>query len=424
MNVKLGHIRQGTSAYRRANLALFLAGFVAFSTLYDFQPLLPLLTREFKVTPAEGSLALSIATFALAWTLPLSGTLSDALGRRVMMGTAVIATSLLALATAFSGSLPTLLALRLVQGIMVAGIPAVAMAYLSEEMEAGALGAAMGLYIAGNAMGGMSGRIISASLTDLLPWHATIGIIGGLSLILGVAFLILLPPSRQFHRRPFRPGPLTVSLLGHLRDPGLLCLFTIAFSCMGAFITLYNYVIFRLSGPPYSLSQSQVAGIFLAYAFGAFGSGAIGGFVNRLGRDRTLFAALGVMAVGVLLTLLHPLPALLVGIVLSTIGFFGAHAIASTWVGARAKTARAQASSLYLFSYYLGSSIAGTGGGFFWSAWGWFGVVSLILGLIGIAALAARRLTVLSAASEKISAGQFNKCAAGALREKICSRDA
>src|SRR5512134_1268728 len=122
-------IERGTADYRRANLALFIAGFVTFSTLYDFQPLLPVISAEFGVSPAAGSLALSVATFALAVTLPVSGSLSDALGRRVLMGTALALTSLLALATAVAPSVPTLLALRLAQGMVLAGVPAVAMAY-------------------------------------------------------------------------------------------------------------------------------------------------------------------------------------------------------------------------------------------------------------------------------------------------------
>lgn len=389
-------VERGTADYRRVNLALFIAGFVTFSTLYTVQPLLPLLAAEFGVSPATSSLTLSVATFALAWMLPISGSFSDAHGRRLLMGIAMTLTSLLALGSAFCTTMPALLALRLLQGAALAGVPAVAMAYLNDEMSPKAIGAAMGLYIAGNACGGMTGRILTSILADFLPWRGAVAAIGILALTLSVLFWFTLPPSRHFQRRPFRLGPLSASLVGHLREPGLLCLFALAFLLMGGFVTLYNYATFYLLAPPYTLSQSQVALIFLAYAFGAGGSSVMGGLVERLGRPRIFHAALAIMAIGVLLTLLKPLAGIVIGIVVFTIGFFGAHAVASAWVGVRAATARAQASSLYLLAYYLGSSISGTGGGFVWEAWGWNGVVALILVLLVVAGGIIVRLTALT----------------------------
>jgi len=312
------------------------------------------------------------------------------------MGAALVLTSLLALASAASSNMPELLVLRLLQGAVLAGVPAVAMAYLNDEMSPRALGAAMGLYIAGNACGGMTGRILTAVLADHLPWRGAVAVIGVLALALSVLFWLTIPPSRHFQRHAFQLKPLTKSLLGHLREPGLLCLFSLAFLLMGGFVTLYNYVTFYLLAPPYSLSQSQVALIFLAYACGACGSSVMGGLVDRIGRTRILCATLAIMTSGALLTLLAPLPAVVSGIIIFTIGFFGAHAVASAWVGARAATARAQAASLYLLGYYLGSSISGTGGGLIWSVWGWSGIVGLIVGLLGVAGLIVLRLVTLA----------------------------
>ena len=391
-----GQIERGTTAYRRANLALFIAGFVTFSTLYTFQPLLPLLAVEFQVAPATASLALSVATFALAWMLPVSGSFSDAHGRRVLMGSALLLTSLLAVAAAMSQTLPTLLLVRLAQGAVLAGVPAVAMAYLNDEMSPRAIIAAMGLYIAGNACGGMSGRILTAFLADHLPWRGAVAAIGLLALALSILFWLTLPPSRHFQPRPFRLAPLSASLVNHLREPGLQCLYALSFLLMGGFVTLYNYITFYLQGAPYRLSQSAVALIFLAYAFGSCGSSIMGRVVGRFGRGPVLYAAVLIMAGGVLLTLLAPLYWIVSGIVVFTGGFFAAHAVASAWIGSRTTTARAQASSLYLLAYYLGSSLAGTGGGFIWSLSGWTGVVMLILTLLLASLLVVRRLANLA----------------------------
>jgi len=389
-------IRRGCPAYHRTNLALFLAGYVTFSTLYDFQPLLPLLSAEFAISPALGSLPLSAATLALAFALPVSGTLSDALGRRGLILASVLATSLLSLLVLIPGSLSSLIGLRLVQGAILAGVPAVAMAYLSEEMDESAVDTAMGLYIAGNALGGMSGRILTGWLADFLPWREAVGAIGALSLLLSLPLALLLRPSRNFQRRPFRPLALTRSLLGHLREPGLFCLFSLAFLCMGGFVTLYNYIGFRLGAAPFDLSTTQISLLFLSYAAGAFGSGAVGALAGRRGRGPMLLLSLFVMSAGLLMTLSSKLAPIIAGVVLFTLGFFAVHALASAWVGQRAKEARAQASSLYLFAYYLGSSVSGTAGGWFWSFGGWKAVVLLIAALLAAAFCAAAVLRHLS----------------------------
>jgi YNFM family putative membrane transporter len=380
-----GAVQVGTATYRRINLALFCAGFVTFVTLYDVQPLLPLFAREFGVVPAVASLPLSLATAALAGGMLLAGTVSDSIGRRTVMGAALVLTSLLALATCFANSFAALLALRLVQGVVLAGVPSVAMAYLGEEMDARSIGSAMGLYISGNAMGGMSGRIGSALLCDHFPWHTAIAVIGGLSLALSLVFIKSIPPSANFQRRSFRSGYLFSSLSRQLQDPGLLCLYSLAFLCMGGFVSLYNYIGFRLLAPPYNLSQSSVSLIFLVYLLGSFSSGMVGGLLNRFGRPAMLRLTLGIMLAGTLITLAGPLPLIVAGVGVFTCGFFCAHAIASSWVGRRVRTGKAQASSLYLFCYYLGSSLSGTVGGIFWQHLGWQGVAAMI-GLLVLAA--------------------------------------
>jgi YNFM family putative membrane transporter len=213
-----GAVRVGTSAFLCINVALFCAGFVTFVTLYDVQPLLPLFAREFSVSPATASLPLSVATIALALGMLLAGTVSETLGRRSVMTVSLFLTSLLAVGTLFSHSFVSLLMLRLLQGLVLAGVPSVAMAYLGEEMDAQAIGHAMGLYISGNAMGGMSGRIGSALLCSYMPWHTAIALIGAFSLLLSLLFLKILPASTNFRHRPFQFRYLFTSLYQHLRD--------------------------------------------------------------------------------------------------------------------------------------------------------------------------------------------------------------
>jgi YNFM family putative membrane transporter len=91
------------------------------------------------------------------------------------------------------------------------------------------------------------------------------------------------------------------------------------------------------------------------------------------------------MAMGIAATLMRPLPMVILGIALVTIGFFASHSVASSWVGLRAHRGKAQASALYLFFYYMGASTAGTIGGFFWTAYAWDGVAAFLAMLLVVA---------------------------------------
>ncbi|NVN98341.1 MAG: MFS transporter [Geobacteraceae bacterium] len=384
-----GPIEHGSARYHRANLALFIAGFVAFVTLYDVQPLLPLFSREFGVSPAIGSLPLSISTWTLAVAMLLAGTVSETVGRKPLISAALFLTSLMALLTYFCDSFAALLTVRFLQGLVLAGVPSVAMAYLGEEMDSRAITSAIGIYISGNAVGGMTGRISSAILSDHFPWRSGIALIGCLTFVLAVMFLFILPAPAKFVKRPFKAGYLLTSLLFHLKDRSMLLLFSIAFLAMGGFITLYNYITFRLLAPPYSLSQSSISLIFLVYFTGSLSSSFMGRLLQRFGRTFMMRLTIGGMLAGTLLTLCSSLVWIITGIGIFTCGFFGAHAIASGWVGKRATTARAQATSLYLFAYYQGSSISGTVGGIFWVKWGWHGITIIIITLLLLALAAA-----------------------------------
>jgi len=388
-------IRIGTKRYNRANLALFCAGFVTFVTLYDIQPLLPFFSTEFGVTPARGSLPLSISTATLAVTMLLAGTLSETTGRKFLITAALVLTSLLAIATAFTASLKTLLLIRFAQGIALAGVPSVAMAYLGDEMDATAISSAVGLYISGNAVGGMCGRLLAAIMADYIPWRGAIAAIGAVSLLMTLLFVWTLPTAANFKKRPFRGTYLLTSLGHHLKDPGMLLLFSLAFLAMGSFISLYNYITFRLLATPYSLSQSTISLIFIVYFFGSLSSSMMGRLLLRFGRRFMLRLTLATMVLGFLATLAASVAVIVSGVALFTCGFFGVHTIASGWVGRRAVTAKAQASSLYLFFYYLGSSVSGTVGGLFWLHFGWGGVTALISTLLLLAFIAAESLAAM-----------------------------
>lgn len=383
----MSYIQKGTKEFKLTSIALFAGGFNTFAILYCTQPLMPFLSKEFGVSPTVASLSLSITTCTLAISMLLFGSLSEVLGRKSIMCFSLFASSTLAVLSAFVPSFGSLLILRCLQGFVLAGLPAIAMAYISEEVDKASLGMVMGLYISGNSIGGMSGRIIIGVVTDFFNWRLALGCIGFLGLVASILFWSKLPASKHFKARSFEIKKLIRSSVSHLKDSRLFCLYCIGFLIMGSFVSLYNFIGFQLIEPPYNLSQTLVSLIFVIYIAGTFSSTFMGRMADKYGQQKMLQVSLFIMLIGICTTLNLNLFIKIIGIALVTFGFFAGHSIASSWIGKISTHDKAQASSLYLLFYYIGSSVGGTLGGRFWSSYGWGGVVTMISGFLVIAFL-------------------------------------
>ena len=388
-------IERGSRRYWRASAALFLAAFSVFAAVYSVQPLLPIFAVEFGLDAPGSSVALSATTATLAFSLLLIGWLGNRFNRKKLMLTTMLATALLVLAVPASFDWTSLVAARALLGIAVCGVPAIAMVYLAEEMSNDALGLAMGMFVGGSALGGMSGRLMVGFLAEVIGWRWALTALGVLILLNALAFLLLLPPPQTPRARTISLQQLGANVVSLFSDKALPLLFLCSFLMMGGFVAIYNYVGFRLLGPPYDLDQGQIALVFVVYLVGTLGSAWMGALAGRLGRRKVFWPLVVVMLVGLATTLLAWLWAIVLGMAIMTFAFFGAHSIASAWVARRAQDARAQGSAIYLLAYYAGSSVIGTIGGYGWNNWGWPGVVGSSAIAFGIALLLAWRLYVL-----------------------------
>jgi len=285
-----------------------------------------------------------------------------------------------------------ILIMRALIGLSLSGVAAVGMTYLSEEIHPSVVAFSMGLYISGNSIGGMSGRLLSGVITDFSSWRVAVMAIGCFALASALMFWKILPASRHFRPASLRPRNLLINFRLHWRDQGLPLLFAEGFLLMGAFVTLFNYIGYRLLSAPWSLSQAVVGLLSVVYLTGSWSSPKAGALTAKYGRGPVMLGATAIMFCGLLITAFTSIWLILVGMMLFAAGFFAAHAVASGWIGARARRAKGQASSLYLFSYYVGSSVAGTLGGVFWHNYGWMGITVFISALLLLALFTGWRL--------------------------------
>ncbi|RCS66945.1 MFS transporter [Brachybacterium sp. JB7] len=380
----------GSPAYRRMLAALVCAGIATFAQLYSPQGILQLISADLGIGAERAALTVSAATGGLALAVLPWSFVGDRLGRLRAMVIAVTSATVLAVASAWAPTFELVLGLRFLEGVALGGVPALAMAYLSEEVDEQARTIAAGWFVAGTTVGGLLGRVVVTPIADALSWRAGMTAVAVLAAIAATTFVLTAPPERRFVRLDPRHGDTrTARLLRTLRDPGQLGLYACAFLLMGGFVAIYNYLAFHLSAPPYLIPAGLIGLVFLAYLGGTVSSPLAGRLAARHGRLAVLLASMGVMLLGLLVTLAGPLLLVLLGLVVMTAGFFGAHSIASGWAGARAAGARSQATGLYNLSYYAGSSALGWSVGYVYEGAGWPATVAVVAAGIVVAAVLA-----------------------------------
>ncbi|MYW92338.1 MFS transporter [Amycolatopsis rubida] len=379
------------SSARRVKVAVAAAGFTSFALLYAPQAVLPQLAGQYHLDPGGAALAVSVATGALAISVLPIAALSEAIGRRPVIIASVVLSSVLGLLLPLMPNYSLLLVLRAVQGVAIAGFPGVATAYLVERLGKTGVAAAVGAMIAGNTIGGMTGRLATGFTAGPFGWRGALYVVAGISLVCAVVTVVMLPPSpvRTGERQGLRD--IGVGLLSAVRRPVLLAQYAVALLAMGAFVALYNAAGFRLTGEPLNLSPAIASLVFVSYALGSVSSATANRLSARIGRRQALVGVLLLTAIGALLTIPDSLPLIVVGFLVLTTAFFAAHSIANSWAAAEApENARGQVGGLYMLMYYLGSSVGGGVGSVVYGAAGWSWLIVAVVMWLGLAVAAVR----------------------------------
>jgi predicted MFS family arabinose efflux permease len=374
--------RVGSSGFRRLTAAVCCAGVASLAGMYCTQALLPALSAYYRISPTVSALTVSLTTGMVALCIIPASMLSERYGRIRVMLTSAVASSVIGLLLPFSPTLSLLIVGRALQGMALAGVPAVAMAYLAEEVHASSLGSAMGRYVAGTTLGGLIGRIIPSLVVDVSNWRVALLASSVTTLAATVAFAVLVPRSQYFTAKPANVRATFENLAGHLRNPVLFKLFSLGFVLMGGFISVYNYLGYRLTAQPFGLASSMVGLLFVLYLAGTWSSTFAGRLADRKGRGFVLSGALPIAVLGLLATGPHAVAVIVVGVGVFTAGFFAAHTVASGWVGAVAWQDRGPAAALYMLGFYLGGSMGGAIGGLVYSVGGWAATVTFVGALL------------------------------------------
>ena len=371
-----------------------LIGFLTLVDLFATQAILPSLAGIYGVSPAAIGLAANASTLGMA----VAGLLAGVLGRHVDRRQGVwFSLALLALPTmllAVAPDLPVFALLRVAQGLCMATAFTLTLTYLSERCSTTGATTALAAYVTGGVASNLVGRLLAATLADLLGTQASFLFFAGLNL--AGAMLVARALSRGAPMRMIeQPGRRFWSgWADHLGNPRLLRLYLIGFLILFGFIGIFSYVGFVLARPPVALSMAALGLVFLVFAPAMVTTPLAGAAANRIGPAAALTSSLLLAVAGLPLLLTDRLPVLLSGLTLVGVGTFFAQAIATGQVGRTAAHDKVAASGLYLSFYYCGGLAGAALVGQLFDRLGWTAAAAgtgLALGFAAILGLGVRR---------------------------------
>lgn len=367
----------GSPQFRRILAVLSLGGLANFALIYFVQPLLPEFTRAFGVSDGATGAALSATTVAMILGLLIAGPAADHLGRVGVMSGSLVASGVLSVVCAVAPTWELFLVLRAATGVALAGLPAIALAYLREQAASSAHPRANAFYIMGTGLGGAAGRMLPGPLAGLGGWQLVTVVLGVFSIAVGVAVFALLPGDRP-RRHRVSVSDVLLGTVSVLRDGRVALVCALGFASMAVFVGVYNAVSLRLEADPFSLPPERASLLYLAYPAGLLAPALSRRLADRAGRPVTVVLGMLGIAAGAGITGPDAVVPILVGLGVLTFAFFATHSVCSGWAVDRAHHGgldTARASSMYLIFYYVGSSVSGTLSTHLWSGFGWPGVL-------------------------------------------------
>ena len=371
---------------------VWIIGFFAFLNVYSMQAVLPMVMHDFHASPLQAGSTVGATVLAIALVSPFMGMLSDALGRKRILCSALFALTLPTALIAMAQSLHTIVLLRFLQGLAVPGIVVVLIAYLSEECQTGQVARMTSTYVGGTVMGGFCGRFITGHTSDWIGWRSAYVALAVLNFLGALLVLWQLPASRHFVANRNARGALRV-LGQHLSNQRFLAICALGFCVLFSLVGSFTYVNLYLAQPPFSLTAAGLANVFGVYLLGVVVTPMAGRFIVRYGFLRSVLISLALSATGLLLTLLPFLLAVIAGLAVCSSAVFICQSATISHIADNVTEGRSLATGIYYFSYYAGGAAGSWVAGLAFEGWSWPGsVLSIILFQVLAATIAVTKL--------------------------------
>jgi YNFM family putative membrane transporter len=357
---------------------VFLQVCAAFTTIYITQPVLPVLREEFGVdaTTASYTIAAVVLGIALA-TLPF-GALADRQPVRPIILAGGIVVAGCGLVCAITPNLNILIAARFVQGLFIPALTSCLVAYLARSLPAESLNVVMGSYVSATVTGGLGGRLLGGFIHPPLNWRYAFVTASLLVLAAALTAVKWLPRSDSAKAAPIdAPGIWQL-----LMRKELLRIYIVAFGAFFVFSSVFNYLPFYLSGPPFHAPTEVITFMYLAYVIGIIVGPLAGKLSNRIGNGTAMVLGTLVLTVFIGVTLITSFVSVVISLMGICAGFFTLHAAAAGALNRKLTGSQGRANSLYVLFYYTGGAVGIAVAGYAYGYFDWRGVAGLTAAML------------------------------------------
>jgi MFS transporter, YNFM family, putative membrane transport protein len=376
------HLRPGVgmndSSSFRLQVIVFALVSASFTNIYITQPVLPVLQKEFGEGLVSVSFSVSIVILGIALSNLPFGFLADRLPIHPIIAAGGVFVALGGFVCALTKDFWLLIAARFMQGIFIPALTTCLAAYLAKTLPSARLNVVMGSYVSATVLGGLGGRLLGGWIHPPLHWRYA---------FVSASLFILIATLIAYRGLPRTPAASeqqeeSTRFVALLKRWELLRLYFCAAGSFAIFSAIFNYLPFRLNGPPFHFSTELTTLVYLVYVVGIFMGPTAGRISNRFGSGNTLLGGTAFLGGSLALILLPSVALIVLGLLGICTGFFTIHAAAVGALNRKVCSGQGRANALYVLFYYAGGWLGITGSGFAYREGGWSAVVTAALFLL------------------------------------------
>ena len=345
----------------------------SFATIYITQPILPVLQTVFGVNETMASLTISAVILGIAIANLPFGILADRYPVRpiILIGGSVVTVT--GLICSLSDSLLLIIAARFIQGLFIPSLTTCVAAFLSTRLPPARLNVIMGSYVSATVAGGLGGRLLGGWLFPPEHWRYAFITSSVILFLATIAAVLWLPKEED----GIKNEPMPTAFFKLIRQAELLRIYLVAFGAFFVFSSIFNYLPFYLTGPPFNLPTDIITYLYLSYIIGIIMGPLAGKLSNRIGNGSTMMLGSAVFGVSIWISLIQSVITISLSLAGVCAGFFAIHAAAAGSLNRKLKCSRGRGNSLYVLFYYLGGFAGINISGFVYAFSGWPGIIAM-----------------------------------------------